>query len=410
MHRYIFKVYRWFLSEWADWTDPNTTRTPKSSKSKDLRDHLIEFPYRKQEDVPMTKAAFDAMSNDEAFDLCFPGIAESESTVADLDFDIEQSPYLLQFRKYGMYGQCKYCSATSGCSGCKVPYSDAKTVEDCLQVWRHSTNQTLFDPVSYNRGKEFGLCITWNRHIEEDLFACLTSASRIPEVKKEGETEEVIVNRRNNAEATLADCFESFKQTETLDENNKWYCKKCKDHVQARKTMELQTVPRILIITLKRFKQSSGSRFGGGGIFGMMESSFSAGEKLESLIDFPLEGLDMAPYVRSESQRAQESLIYDCFAVSNHFGGTGGGHYTAFAKHPRTGEWYDFDDSCVSKVNSRDLNDTIVSSSAYSIFYRRRDNAGMDTIDFDLLAKEPNTIFLEQLEAKRKASKEAAEK
>ena len=28
---------------------------------------------------------------------------------------------------------------------------------------------------------------------------------------------------------------------------------------------------------------------------------FSGGEKLDSLIDFPLEGLDMAPYVRSES-------------------------------------------------------------------------------------------------------------
>ena len=27
-------------------------------------------------------------------------------------------------------------------------------------------------------------------------------------------------------------------------------------------------------------------------------------EKLETLIDFPLEGLDMSPYVRSESQKA----------------------------------------------------------------------------------------------------------
>ena len=69
-------------------------------------------------------------------------------------------------------------------------------------------------------------------------------------------------------------------------------------------------------------------------MFDMMESSFSAGEKLDTLVDFPLEGLDMAPYVCSESQKAQESLIYDCFAVSNHFGGTGGGHYTAFSKHP----------------------------------------------------------------------------
>ena len=94
--------------------------------------------------------------------------------------------------------------------------------------------------------------------------------------------------------------------------------------------MELHQVPRILIITLKRFKQTR-SRYGGMG-FGDM-GMFSGGEKLDTLVDFPLEGLDMSPYVRSESQRAQESLIYDCFAVSHHFGGTGGGHYTAYAKH-----------------------------------------------------------------------------
>lgn len=91
--------------------------------------------------------------------------------------------------------------------------------------------------------------------------------------------------------------------------------------------------------------------------------------------------------------------------MSNHFGGTGGGHYTAFAKHPSSGEWYDFDDSCVSKIRDKDLQETIVSSSAYSIFYRRRDNTNLQALDFDLLAKEPNTIFLEQLEAKRKATK-----
>ena len=33
-------------------------------------------------------------------------------------------------------------------------------------------------------------------------------------------------------------------------------------------------------------------------------------------------------------------LIYDLYAVSNHFGGTGGGHYTAYGKN------------CVIKINT----------------------------------------------------------
>lgn len=114
-----------------------------------------------------------------------------------------------------------------------MPYTDSKTVEECLNAWRHSTNKTLFDPVSYNRGREFGLSVTWNKNIDEELFSHLGTASRIVEDKPEGSKEESgsVVSRRNNAEATLADCFESFKQTETLDENNKWYCRTCKDHV-----------------------------------------------------------------------------------------------------------------------------------------------------------------------------------
>lgn len=40
-------------------------------------------------------------------------------------------------------------------------------------------------------------------------------------------------------------------------------------------------------------------------------------------------------------------MIYDCYAVSNHFGNMGFGHYTAFAKSSRDDKWYEFDDSRV---------------------------------------------------------------
>ncbi len=54
------------------------------------------------------------------------------------------------------------------------------------------------------------------------------------------------------------------------------------------------------------------------------------------------------------------------YAVSNHYGGLGGGHYTAYAKNK--GQWYDFNDSHVSKTSA----DSICGSGAYLLFYERR--------------------------------------
>ena len=47
LHRYVFKMIRHILSEWVDWSDPKTTRAPKKEGTVDLRERLIEFPYRK---------------------------------------------------------------------------------------------------------------------------------------------------------------------------------------------------------------------------------------------------------------------------------------------------------------------------------------------------------------------------
>jgi ubiquitin carboxyl-terminal hydrolase 4/11/15 len=47
-------------------------------------------------------------------------------------------------------------------------------------------------------------------------------------------------------------------------------------------------------------------------------------------------------------------------------GSLGGGHYTAFCKNKVNGNWYHMNDSSASSVKS---NDSIVSSSAYVLFY-----------------------------------------
>lgn len=73
----------------------------------------------------------------------------------------------------------------------------------------------------------------------------------------------------------------------------------------------------------------------------------------------------MKPFVLSKTGE----LLYDLFAVSNHYGNVGFGHYTAFAKNSLTQEWYNFDDSSCSPIQPRD----IVTCAAYSLFYRLRD-------------------------------------
>lgn len=66
--------------------------------------------------------------------------------------------------------------------------------------------------------------------------------------------------------------------------------------------------------------------------------------------------------------------IYDLYAVSNHYGGLGGGHYTAYGMMP-DGKWYSFDDSHVTEISES----TIESPAAYVLFYRRRREAQQDT-------------------------------
>ena len=90
-------------------------------------------------------------------------------------------------------------------------------------------------------------------------------------------------------------------------------------------------------------------------------------------------------------------------------GGTGGGHYTAYAKHPVDGNWYSYNDSSVSPVGG-DVESRVVSDSAYNLFYRRRDpKIDIIDMDFDKVQQIAHTGFLEMIDEKRKAA-EAAKK
>ncbi|GKT73411.1 ubiquitin carboxyl-terminal hydrolase [Colletotrichum tofieldiae] len=67
-------------------------------------------------------------------------------------------------------------------------------------------------------------------------------------------------------------------------------------------------------------------------------------------------------------QETGKEEIYDLIAVDDHFGGLGGGHYTAYGRNFVDGQWYNYNDTSVSKTSP----ESVVTRAAYLLFYRRR--------------------------------------
>lgn len=130
---------------------------------------------------------------------------------------------------------------------------------------------------------------------------------------------------------SLDDCLAEFEKEEILSEQDTWYCPRCKEHRRASKKFDLWKTPDILAVHLKRFSSAGYRR-----------------EKLDLLVDFPVEGLDLTNRVIDKGDGKRE--IYDLIAVDDHWGGLGGGHYTAFAKNFIDGEWYEYNGEYFNSV------------------------------------------------------------
>ena len=163
--------------------------------------------------------------------------------------------------------------------------------------------------------------------------------------------------------------------------------------------MSLWRLPPVVIIHLKRFQFTQHTR-----------------RKLRDLVNFPIEGLDLSRIMASESSQhhssaanvvingksndaavteehdsndgeqedasspvpSKDGMLYDLYGVVHHQGALSGGHYVASLKSEIDGQWRLFNDAQIYDIHSRD----IVDSSAYILFYIRRDAKDAKLEDF----------------------------
>ncbi|KAK2816866.1 hypothetical protein Q5P01_025057 [Channa striata] len=218
------------------------------------------------------------------------------------------------------------------------------------------------------------LVIEWEQKTKECLFGNIQE-----EVVKDAES---VRNQQQQHlqqhSCTLDECFQLYTKEEQLAPDDAWKCPHCKQLQQGVVKMSLWTLPDILILHLKRFRQVGERR-----------------NKLSTLVRFPLTGLDMAPHVVKRSQSIKNLNLgawppswkqpsgqhqqpadmtlprdyqYDLYAVCNHHGGMHGGHYTAYCRNSVDGQWYSYDDSSVDLVPEEE----VCTRGAYILFYQRR--------------------------------------
>jgi len=133
----------------------------------------------------------------------------------------------------------------------------------------------------------------------------------------------------------------------TLDGDNKWYCDKCKEHVDATSKISIWKLPPYLIISLGRYQYVPSLH------------------KRNTPIKYPLQNLDMNPYYCGFESN---SLKYNLYSVGIHLGNPYFGHYIALRKNPDE-NWYQFNDEHVSRISPS----AVVTPGAYCLFYQRSD-------------------------------------
>ncbi|XP_028989370.1 ubiquitin carboxyl-terminal hydrolase 31-like [Betta splendens] len=210
------------------------------------------------------------------------------------------------------------------------------------------------------------IVVEWDKETKDYLFK-RTEDEYIPDAESVRQAKEQHLQPQT---CSLAQCFQLYTKEEQLAPDDAWRCPHCKQLQQGSIKLSLWTLPDILILHLKRFRQDGDRRM-----------------KMQNMVKFPLTGMDMAPHMVKRSQsswslpshwspwrrpygmgRDPEDYLYDLYAVCNHHGTMQGGHYTAYCKNSIDGQWYCFDDSDVHPI----AEDEVCKQTGYILFYQRR--------------------------------------
>lgn len=155
--------------------------------------------------------------------------------------------------------------------------------------------------------------------------------------------------------SSVTSCLQKFSAEEMLCEKNKFHCDTCGGLQEAEKRMKIKTLPKVLVLHLKRFKWTD---------------DLTQLQKLFYTVNYPYH-LRM---FNTTDDAEDPDRLYELYAVVVHIGTNAyHGHYVAVIKTEDRG-WLLFDDEMVEPVDKsfvrQFFGDKPGQACAYVLFYR----------------------------------------
>lgn len=124
-----------------------------------------------------------------------------------------------------------------------------------------------------------------------------------------------------------------------------YQCDKCKKSVLAMKRTHIWRLPRVLILTIRRFTP-----------YGTRENT---------PIQYMQEPMNFEDLFAEESREPTKWKVYSLFATVDHHGNHMGGHYTAQCLNPVWKKWHLYDDE-----SAHELKEPTIGSQTYMMMFR----------------------------------------
>ena len=176
----------------------------------------------------------------------------------------------------------------------------------------------------------------------------------------------------------LDDCIKNFSHEELIDGDNMIHCSECHKKTKSIKTMYIWELPETLIIHFKRFNMNNEQPVHTyTNMYKYMDTSHGI-SKITTVIDFPLSNLTLD---QAQFSWHKSDCSYDLYAVNEHRGGYSGGHYISYCRNPVNNLWYIYDDDDVTHIPNNQIENKLITSNAYILFYSKNYLNRSDKLD-----------------------------